>query len=102
MVSGDRQVVEVFHLSVLRLLMVGADQARFALKGGCNLRFFFKSVRYSEDMDLDAAQSIETHVLKDKMNRLLASATLGNALRASGIQLGAVSAPKQTDTTQRW
>ena len=23
------------------------------MKGGCNLRFFLKSIRYSEDMDLD-------------------------------------------------
>ncbi len=102
MIHGDRQIVEVFHLSVLRLLMVGPDQSRFALKGGCNLRFFFGSVRYSEGMDLDVAQGVETHFLKDKMNRLLAGSTLGNALSASGIRLGAVSAPKQTETTQRW
>jgi len=99
---SDRQIIEIFHLNVLRLLVVGPDKARLVVKGGCNLRFFFKSVRYSEDLDLDVDRSLEAHALKEKLNRLLSGATLGNALRALGIELGAVSAPKQTETTQRW
>lgn len=44
-----RQAVEFFHLVFLRALVSrGEDKALFALKGGCNLRFFFGSVRYSE------------------------------------------------------
>jgi hypothetical protein len=44
-----RQHVEFFHLVFLRALVArGEDKGLFALKGGSNLRFFFRSVRYSE------------------------------------------------------
>jgi predicted nucleotidyltransferase component of viral defense system len=33
------------------------DKTLYALKGGCNLRFFFDSVRYSEDIDLVQIQA---------------------------------------------
>jgi len=49
-----RECVELFHLTFLRALATrGEGKQRIALKGGCNLRFYFGSVRYSEDMDLD-------------------------------------------------
>jgi hypothetical protein len=45
---GPRQSVELFHLVFLRALFATAeDRERVALKGGCNLRFYFGSVRYS-------------------------------------------------------
>ena len=51
-----RQVVEMFHLVFLRALVAkGDDKALFALKGGCNLRFYFGSLRYSEDIDFAQA-----------------------------------------------
>jgi predicted nucleotidyltransferase component of viral defense system len=50
---NERQTIEIFHLLFLRAFGARVDKSLFALKGGCNLRFFFKSVRYSEDMDLD-------------------------------------------------
>lgn len=40
------QSVESFHLQFARLLCAGPDKDCFAIKGGCNLRFFFESVRY--------------------------------------------------------
>jgi hypothetical protein len=44
-----RQAVETFHLVFLRALVAkGEHKALIALKGGCNLRFYFGSVRYSE------------------------------------------------------
>jgi hypothetical protein len=46
---------EVFHLLFLRELVRGVPLSAFVLKGGTNLRFFFGSIRYSEDMDLDAS-----------------------------------------------
>lgn len=49
-----RQAVEVFHLIFLRALVAkGEDKSLIALKGGCNLRFYFGSIRYSEDIDFD-------------------------------------------------
>lgn len=47
----DQEAVETFHLHFVRLLFMGRDKANYIVKGGCNLRFFFGSVRYSEDLD---------------------------------------------------
>src|SRR5438270_11440376 len=97
----DRQAVELFHLHFVRRLCRGPDKDRFAIKGGCNLRFFFESVRYSEDLDLDV-ERVPVHTLKEKVTRLLADQSLALPLRSRGISLGETSAPKQTETTQRW
>ncbi|MBE0433712.1 hypothetical protein IBX73_09655 [candidate division WOR-3 bacterium] len=50
------QLREVFHLEFefLRWLARGVKTEHYVLKGGANMRFFFRSCRYSEDMDLDA------------------------------------------------
>jgi hypothetical protein len=98
---SERQAVELFHLQVLRLLSTGPDKERLALKGGCNLRFFFSSPRYSEDMDLDAF-GIAVPTLRSKVDRILEGTALRLPLRNRGIELTTFSAPKQTDTTQRW
>ncbi len=101
MASIARQSIELFHLLFLRQLASGSDRARFTLKGGCNLRFFFGSIRYSEDLDLDVT-SVARGTLKNKVDRLLASPALTLPLTAQGIVVVDVSAPKQTETTQRW
>ncbi len=97
----SRHAVERFHLTFCRLLCAGADRGDFAIKGGCNLRFFFGSVRYSEDLDLDV-QRVPPRTLRGRVDKLLSGAALTGPLRAAGIEIVAVSAPKQTDTTQRW
>jgi hypothetical protein len=97
-----RQSVEMFHLVFLQALLArGADRALFALKGGCNLRFFFGSIRYSEDIDLDAA-TMARDTLRNKVDRLLLAPIVVAPLKARGITLAETSAPKQTETTQRW
>ena len=98
---SDRQVVELFHLHFLRLLCAGPDKARFGIKGGGNLRFFFDSVRYSEDLDLDVT-GLPVHKLQDRVSSILGGQALLLPLRSRGISISRVSAPKQTDTTQRW
>ena len=98
---SDRQTVELFHLHFVRLLCSGPSKGSFAIKGGCNLRFFFASVRYSEDIDLDVA-GLPVHALKEKVSAVLNGQPLSLALRSSGIAVASVSAPKQTETTQRW
>jgi len=102
MAFADIARVELFHLHVLRLLGTGPIKSHLALKGGCNLRFFFGSVRCSEDMDLDVSQTLEAYALREKVEQILAGRALAAALRAAGLELTRVSAPKQTDTTQRW
>jgi hypothetical protein len=99
---SDAQRVELFHLNVLRLLGTGPEKAQIALKGGCNLRFYFGSVRYSADMDLDIGSKLEPYALREKMGRLLSGPGLTSALRSLGMEIARTSAPKQTDTTQRW
>jgi predicted nucleotidyltransferase component of viral defense system len=102
MSCSPQQATEILHLHVLRLLGTTPDKAHVAVKGGCNLRFFFGSVRYSQDLDLDVTEQLAPHALKERLDRLFASAALRDALRAGGLELGTVSAPKQTETTQRW
>lgn len=99
--ASDRQLVELFHLHFVRLLCAGPQKGSFALKGGCNLRFFFESVRYSEDIDLDVA-GLPVHSLKEKVTGILSGPALSMPLRSRGLSITSVSAPKQTDTTQRW
>ncbi len=97
-----RQSTEMFHLVFLRALVAkGEDKRLVALKGGCNLRFFFGSVRYSEDMDLDVVV-IARETLKNKVDRLLRSPAVTAPLKAQGLTIVETSAPKQTETTQRW
>jgi predicted nucleotidyltransferase component of viral defense system len=97
-----RQSTELFHLVFLRALVAkGEDKSLVALKGGCNLRFFFGSVRYSEDMDLDVVV-IARETLKNKVERLLRSPAVTAPLKANGLTIVETSAPKQTETTQRW
>jgi hypothetical protein len=49
------QIVEQFHLLFLAQLGRRLDKTLYVVKGGCNLRFFHRSVRLSEDVDSDVA-----------------------------------------------
>jgi len=92
----------MFHLVFLRALVAkGEDKSLIALKGGCNLRFYFGSVRYSEDLDLDVSV-IAQGTLRNKVERLLRSPLVTAPLKTQGLEVTDTSAPKQTPTTQRW
>ena len=93
--------VEQFHLLFVAQLARRVKPALFVLKGGCNLRFFHKSVRYSDDMDLDLGE-IGAGAFRDKVRELLASRPFAQVLDARGVGIERASEPKQTDTTQRW
>lgn len=96
-----REAVEIFHLLFLHAFGTRVDKALYALKGGANLRFFHQSIRYSEDIDLDV-RKISVATLRNHVDRSLTARPFIQALRAQRIELIKVSAPKQTDTTQRW
>lgn len=98
---SERHSIEIFHLLFLRAFGARVDKALFALKGGCNLRFFLKSIRYSEDMDLDI-QTMAFGTLQNNVNRLLEAPAFTQTLQTQGIELAGVAQPKQTETTQRW
>jgi predicted nucleotidyltransferase component of viral defense system len=98
---SERQIIEIFHLLFLRALGARVDKALFALKGGCNLRFFLKSIRYSEDIDIDV-QTMSVGTLRNNVSRLLEAPSFAQAVRAQGIEITRTFLPKQTETTQRW
>lgn len=99
------QYVELFHLLFLDQLGRKLDKRFYALKGGCNLRFFMKSIRYSEDMDIDIQTTTPT-TSKDKLCStvagILKSKPFAQILQTHGIMIDHWSEPKQTSTTQRW
>jgi hypothetical protein len=99
---SPKATVELFHLLLLDLLGRKTDRQHVALKGGCNLRFFLKSIRYSEDMDIDVGPGLPKDKLADLVSRILDSKPFAELLALRGIRLAERSAPKQTDTTQRW
>ncbi|GAH15340.1 unnamed protein product, partial [marine sediment metagenome] len=96
-----RQHIELFHLLFLDQLGHKLDPNLYALKGGCNLRFFFNSIRYSEDINLDV-KTIHKNTLHNKVENIFKSVPFKQILLTKGIEIISISAPKQTDTTQRW
>ncbi|HEX5660157.1 MAG TPA: nucleotidyl transferase AbiEii/AbiGii toxin family protein [Polyangiales bacterium] len=83
------------------LVAKGEDKSLIALKGGSNLRFFFGSVRYSEDIDLDVVV-IAKDTLKKKVERVLQSPAVTAPLKTHKLTVVETTSPKQTETTQRW
>lgn len=97
----EQQAVEFFHLCFLWVLKNNIDSNLYAIKGGCNLRFFFESIRYSEDIDLDIT-IVSPSTLKKKIDSILSGTPLKNSLSLFQIKIENFSAPKQTETVQRW
>ncbi|MGB4520328.1 MAG: nucleotidyl transferase AbiEii/AbiGii toxin family protein [Candidatus Omnitrophota bacterium] len=98
------QMRELFHIEFLRWFSRKVKSAHYAVKGGVNIRLFFGSVRYSEDMDLDVS-GVSVHALKDTVTLILNTPSFTESLRPFGIK-GVVppdmAKAKQTDTTQRF
>jgi len=98
------QMRELFHIEFLRWFSRKVKSAHYAVKGGVNIRLFFGSVRYSEDMDLDVS-GVSVHALKDTVMMILHTPSFTESLRPFGIK-GIVPPDivkaKQTDTTQRF
>ena len=95
---------EIFHLEFLRWFGHKVDIKHYALKGGVNMRFFFGSIRYSEDMDLDISE-IRVDIIQDIVLKILNERVFIDNLRLYGTQ--SISIPdmekaKQTETTQRF
>lgn len=101
---NDTQLREIFHFSFLDRLLKISDSHLYVLKGGVNLRFFFHSPRYSEDMDIDVlAGSVDT--LRKNGYKILQDAAFKRSLLTYGIADIEINDPekaKQTNTTQRF
>lgn len=96
-----REYIEQFHLLLLNQLSQKLDKKLYALKGGCNLRFYFNSIRYSEDVDIDI-HTIHQNTLHNKIERILRSRSFLQTLHVRDIEITHISASKQTNVTQRW
>ena len=104
MALNSLQMREVFHLIFLRALVRSVPLSAYSLKGGTNLRFFFGSIRYSEDMDIDVA-GLAVHALQESVMKTLESSGLVDTLRTFGIEdlrLPDLARAKQTETVQRF
>lgn len=98
------QLIEIFHLEFLRWFGRKVKPEYYALKGGVNLRFFFNSFRYSEDMDLDI-HSIKVNALRDIVMGILQTANFYDNFKPFGIEKiipPNILKAKQTETTQRF
>ena len=98
------QLRELFNLEFLRRLALKLKPGQYILKGGVNMRFFFGSPRYSEDMDLDA-NGVGVQILRDMVMTILTAPSLRETLASFGVK--GIIAPdiakaKQTETTQRF
>ena len=98
------QLREVFHLEFLRRLGRAVKSENYTVKGGVNLRFFFKSFRYSEDMDIDV-RGMGVIRLKEIVMKILDNNSFQENLKPFGI--AGIIPPnmikaKQTETTQRF
>jgi len=101
---NELQIREIFHLEFLRNMARKIKPDNYALKGGVNLRFFFHSLRYSEDMDLDVI-GIRVGILKETVMRIIQSPSFMDTLRPFGIERVVppnISRAKQTEATQRF
>lgn len=98
------QIREVFHLEFLRWFGRKLSAGHYALKGGVNLRLFFQSMRYSEDMDLDLT-GVRVAKVQDAVMSVLAARGFADTLKSFGVDrvVGPdLAKAKQTETTQRF
>lgn len=98
------QIREIFHLEFLRWFGRKLATGRYSLKGGTNLRFFFHSIRYSEDMDIDI-QGTRVEKVQKTVMEILSARAFGDSLKSFEIQEiipPDIAKAKQTETTQRF
>lgn len=99
-----RQQREIFHFLFLERLLKISDPRLFVLKGGVNLRFYFNSPRYSEDMDIDVLGGSVATLTKNGY-RILEDPAFARSLATFGITEVIINDPtkaKQSSTTQRF
>lgn len=103
-IYNQLQLREIFHLEFLRWMGRKMGAENYALKGGVNLRFFFNSFRYSQDMYLDVS-GIKVDTLKGTVMKILEARSFQEPFKAFGVEKiipPDISRAKQTETTQRF
>jgi len=95
---------EVFHIEFLRWFGREVEAKHYALKGGINMRFFFNSFRYSEDMDIDITE-LRLEILQDTVMKILSTRSFEDIFKPYGIERVIppdITKAKQAETTQRF
>jgi len=95
------KAIDSFQLAFLEVAAARLPIAAFVLKGGANMRFFFRSNRRSRDIDFDyRGQRVDTFA--DRVDEVFNSRALAELLRERGLQIIDPHRSKQTETTRRW
>ncbi len=79
------EIREFFHLAFLRQLAHRLADRSYAVKGGICLRFFHRSPRLSEDMDIDIG-GVPVATLANTVERILEGRALAAALASLGVR----------------
>lgn len=95
------EIAESFHLAFLQALATRANLSAWALKGGGNLRFFYGSERFSEDIDLDTFD-IEPWAFQDRVDQTLASDLLRRTLGLLGSRIDYLNPKERSETKSKW
>jgi hypothetical protein len=101
---SDREAgkaIEQFHLAFVEVAAVRLPIADFVIKGGANMRFFFRSLRRSRDIDFNYVGG-RFESFAGRVDELLESRALTELLRQHEIRLLNPRRQKQTATTRRW
>ena len=96
--TSKPQIIERFHLTFLSVLVYKYNPKNYVLKGGANLRYYFNSPRYSNDIELDLIKD-EGLKLEKIVGQVLVSNVLISTLNSANISIVNISKPKQTTTT---
>ncbi len=102
MATKSFELRELFHLALLRHLGTRLSGRSYAVKGGICLRFFHRSPRLSEDMDLDIVSQVRVETLKNAVDSVIDGRAMLATLMPAGVTGIKATRPKQTETTQRW
>ena len=102
MATRSFELRELFHLALLRHLGTRLSGRSYAVKGGICLRFFHRSPRLSEDMDLDIVSQMRVETLRNAVDAVIDGRAMLATLMPAGVTGISATKPKQTETTQRW
>lgn len=95
------EIAEFFHLAFLQSLSTRVAPALWVLKGGGNLRFFYPSERFSEDIDLDTFD-VDPWLFQDRTDQTLGSSLLVRTLGVLGVQIDYVNPKERSGTKSKW
>jgi hypothetical protein len=95
------EAIEQFQLAFVEVAAVRLPIADFVVKGGANMRFYFRSPRRSRDIDFNyVGRRFENFA--GRVDEVLESRALGELLRQHEVTLVNPRRHKQTETTRAW